>query len=160
MADNKLLEQLAPLATPEPINGLWPLAPGWYLLGALLLATLFIGYPLLKKRKKRVAERAYRKQALKEINRLWLQYQKNQNPLTFVEQSNQLLKRTAMQAYPNDLIAPMNGPQWWQFLHSCYPSGQYREAEQVESFRYQPDFAHDPAPLYEYCKQWITHHDS
>ncbi|WP_164880863.1 DUF4381 domain-containing protein [Aestuariirhabdus litorea] len=159
MDKSQLLEQLAPLAEPPTVSLLWPLAPGWYLLGLLGLVVLTAVYWLYRRRRSVKARNAYRLIALKELETCWLEFEEKGVISDFVEQANQLLKRVALTAYPDAGVAPLHGEDWWHFLEAHYPGGESREARQIETGRYRGPLTDNPAPLYQYTKSWIERHE-
>lgn len=108
------LAQLRDIHLPPPV-GWWPPAPGWWLLaGALLAALLALGWWLLRYRR----ARRYRRLALRELQRLQTQWRERHDDAAFAVAVNQLLKRTALAAYPRSEVAALNGADWLSFLDS------------------------------------------
>lgn len=103
------LAGLHDVALPTPPPWLPPHGPGWWLLAALLLGVLaWAGWRLwLRHRRNR-----YRREALSQLERLAAQ------PLTpqALAELSGLLKRTALVAYPRELVASLSGSAWRQFL--------------------------------------------
>lgn len=113
---NPWMSNLQEIGLPEPIP--WtPAAPGWYLLGALLLAAaLRIGLRLLRRHR----DRAYRREALAALAGL-----RPDPPGASVGPANlselpRLLKRTALSAYPRSEVAGLSGDAWLSFLDRAY----------------------------------------
>ena len=87
--------------------GYFPPAPGWYVLGLLVLALLFhFAIQTYAKYKKNL----YRREALKELE-------------SFSEQSQEetvlllsLAKRVAIAAYGRETIAKLSSDSWWDFM--------------------------------------------
>jgi hypothetical protein len=105
-----LLQQLKDIQLPEP-PGLWPFAPGWWLLMLLLFflfaVAFYFGYQwYLKNSRKR--------HFLKHLNTLdeleKLPAQKAISELSV------LLKRIALQVFPRDQISLLQGEAWLIFL--------------------------------------------
>jgi len=86
----------------------WPLAPGWYVLGAVLaLAACWYGFRLLKRWK----SNRYRRSALAELRQL-----RASGDVSIVSQVPALLKRTALAAFPREEVASLSGLRWIEFL--------------------------------------------
>lgn len=101
------LAQLRDIHLPDAVSA-WPPAPGWWLLAAIIIALLCY---LAVRIKKHWQQNNYRKLALKQLAEL------NQDqPIAYLQQLNQLLKRTALVANPNKDIASLNGEKWLTFL--------------------------------------------
>lgn len=99
----ELLDLLEPIPQPQPVSML-PQTQGWLWLGLLLLVlVVWIGRQLLT----RWRSNAYRREALKEIASA-----KN-DPARIAE----ILRRTALKAYPRGQVAGLYGEEWLAFLN-------------------------------------------
>ena len=109
MNPEDLIQQLAPLRTPDPI-GFWPLAPGWWVvIGLLILALSFLCFQLLK----RYQRNSYRREALKWLSEL-------QEANSDVQALSGALKATALNAYEATSVASLSDESWPNFLReSC-----------------------------------------
>lgn len=113
MQDTVYISQLEPLIAPEGV-GFWPPAPGWYLLACLLLFfSVFAGILLL--RKYRVNQ--YRRFVLESLSQL-AEEAGMQPDQKHLQELNHLLKQTALQVWPRDMVAALSGAQWETFLES------------------------------------------
>lgn len=161
------LEQLQPLIAPPPI-GLWPPAPGWWLL-AVLLPSLgwaawhwrhrwrrgtvlpMVGEPLLD---------PVRQGALEELARLPRPYD-GAPAGAWLQQINGLLKRLCRNHYPNANSHVLNGRQWLAFLDNrCPAAGLTRWMVLVEGV-YKPECKLDDkaiAGLQQSVETWIRKH--
>ncbi|MGK0442783.1 MAG: hypothetical protein ACJA0N_002602 [Pseudohongiellaceae bacterium] len=103
------LAGLRDIHTPDAI-GLWPLAPGWYLVALLTLLILTGSIYLWRKSRK---QGAYKRSALQQLQLL------KQNPCSdrqYLQHLNGLLKQTALATQPRQAIAGLNGSPWLNFL--------------------------------------------
>ena len=100
-SDAASLEHLNDIALPADVPW-WPLAPGWYLLLALLL---LVGTWLAARAWTRWRANAYRRAALRELARA-------DNAETIAE----LLRHTALARVPPSVIAQLGGMQWTEWL--------------------------------------------
>ena len=110
------LAQLHPLREPELI-GWWPLAPGWWLLLALLaLALAGLGWYLLR----RYRANAYRRQGLRQLAVIFSDYEASRDTQRCLQEVNALLKSVALRSYTRREVASATGMPWVEFLNrSC-----------------------------------------
>lgn len=112
--DPASLQNLNDIVLPATV-GWWPLAPGWFvLLGLLLVALAWIAYKAMQRWK----NNRYRRAALHQLQLLALSIQSGQNRDAGLRQIPILLKRTALSAYPRELVASLSGKEWYRFLNS------------------------------------------
>ncbi len=108
---------LKDLHLPEPI-GWWPLAPGWWILIALLVAGLIV-----------LAWRWYRawrfnapsRHALRELKRYEAEYLEHRDPVTLGKQVSALLRRGMLAYAPREEVAGLTGEAWLQWLDRGMP---------------------------------------
>ena len=106
------LENLRDIHLPEPI-GWWPLAPGWWILAALVIAGIVALSIWLRRRAR---QRRYRKIALQQLQTLYRNWQHQGDDIAFAREANRLLKQTALAAFPKAKVASLNGADWLDFL--------------------------------------------
>lgn len=112
--DPASLQNLNDIVLPTAVNW-WPLAAGWYvLLGSFLLAVAWFGYQAWK----HWGNNRYRRAALNELQLLTATIQTTEKHDASLRQLPVLLKRTALSAYPRDIVAPLSGDDWYQFLNA------------------------------------------
>ena len=114
------LDKLHDIITPEAV-GYFPLAPGWVVVGLLVLALLFhFAIQTYSEYKKSL----YKREALKELESFTKQSQEESVALL------SLAKRVAIVAYGRERIAKLSADSWWDFMeeHSkAKVSSQLRE---------------------------------
>ena len=88
---------------------------GWYLLGTLGLLSCCLIYLYWRYRKNKYAYRALAIKALKTCNQELL------GVSTYLARINEILKFTAVQAYPHDQVAALCGTSWLSFLDQHWP---------------------------------------
>ncbi|MGI1678298.1 MAG: DUF4381 domain-containing protein [Cellvibrionaceae bacterium] len=117
MNDNDLLSQdplsqLKDIQLPEPI-GIWPPAPGWWILAiiSLGLITFFI-WKFLQQKK----QQQYRKSAIALLNSEKTSLIQHKNVKTYLQNVSEILRRTALTAYPEQGVEPLQGEEWLVFL--------------------------------------------
>lgn len=104
------LAQLKDIHLPPDIIW-WPLAPGWWILIALLASLIGIGvWKWLHHRR----THAYKRQAQSELQALKSQY--SDNPNLYCQQLSQLLRRVALMSFPQQQVASLTGHDWLSFL--------------------------------------------
>jgi hypothetical protein len=106
------LRSLHDISMPPPVSWL-PQTWGWALLAALLLsALLFLGIAALR----RYRNNAYRREALRELVRLENEIGDAESRGSAFPELAELLKRTALAAWPRAKIAALTGEGWLRFL--------------------------------------------
>ena len=161
--DATSLDRLHDIIMPAPVPW-WPLAPGWYwvlgLLVVMLLAALITG--LIRWQHNR-----YRREALAELvcQEVALQNADLRSPalLSLAE----LLKRTAVTAFPREDVATLTGPKWFEFLDYTARGSRFHDAlgAMLENAIYDPRTVDtlDPQRLHsvvEAIRHWIKFHDT
>lgn len=106
------LDRLHDIVMPGPVPW-WPPATGWYwvMAFALVLAVLFAfrGYV-------RWQHNRYRREALIELTRLEAELKGSEQRTQLLPGLSELLKRTALSAFPRAQIASLIGAPWFAFL--------------------------------------------
>lgn len=157
------LTQLADIHLPEDV-GWWPPAPGWWLLGLLLLAALavavFLGWQHYRRRRRLAAalntldeaQRRYR-------DRLTLTPGDDQAALDFVSDINQTLRRVALLYFSPQEIASLSGRSWLDFLDRSDPHLDFHDeaVSCLGDMAYRRTFSGDPEPAYRLARRWIRH---
>lgn len=140
-----LLDQLILPPDPAPIS-MVPQTFGWLVLAILLIsATLFA---VVKLRSNRAAN-AYRHAALAILPQV------ADDP----EKLAELVRKTALTAYPRQEVASLYGEDWLEFLDASYKGSQFREGPGrfLASAPYQ-NAGKVPAGAADIVRDWITHH--
>lgn len=143
----ELLDLLEPVPSPEPVS-LWPQTPLWAWLTAILLLVLVL---LAYRRWRRWRQAAYRRAALAEISRA------GEDPVRLSE----ILRRTALCAFPRRSVASLHGDEWLRFLNSTCPGGEFdTEAALVLALApYEPAARKSiPAGLGALAAFWVRNH--
>ena len=107
MGDPADLSRLSDIVVPSPVPW-WPLAPGWWILGAALLAFMAI---LVVVAANRYRSDAYRRAALAQLASIGTVT----DPASAAAVSA-VLKRVALVAYPRTEVASLTGSMWSAFL--------------------------------------------
>lgn len=137
-----LLDQLILPGEPAPIS-MAPETAGWWVLGALLL----VGAGALARgliRRHRAG--AYRRAALAALA------QAGDDPALIAD----ILRRTALAAWPRARVAGLTGADWVAFLQRTGPFPAER-AKALTQAPYAPARGRDPA-LSQAARDWVRHH--
>lgn len=159
------LSQLADIRLPEDV-GLWPLAPGWYVLAAVLLGLLAYALVVLFRvvRKRRILAQANRELELCLKRRE--QALDNDKPgakgisdanLDYVNDVNAVLRRVALVHFPQHRVASLNGGQWLQFLKDSGDTSLLDDqtAQALSQGRFAPRCEVNPDALHAMAARWI-----
>jgi hypothetical protein len=152
--DNKAtaLAQLKDIHMPASI-GWWPLAPGWYLLGLLIILivlSVFLGG--LRYYHQNRAKR----QALSVLERYQKDYLNHANSQLTAARLSELLKRVALVYYPRTRVASLQGQAWVDFLNATASHCDFTVVrEHLINTPYQPPKSCDLTALFDLVKLWI-----
>lgn len=156
------LSQLADIRLPEDI-GLWPLAPGWWLLAVLAIALTVYALIILSRflHKKRVV-----RYARGQLDRCLADREAasktgiddNSANLDYVNAVNAVLRRVALVHYPHEHVASLNGDRWLTFLRENGDANllDERTANALAHGRFAPRCEVDPPTLHAMARQWIN----
>ncbi|ARU56584.1 hypothetical protein OLMES_2531 [Oleiphilus messinensis] len=161
MTPEELTTQLRDIHLPEAVSW-WPLAPGWYILivGILTLIALVL-FAMFRFRKNR-----WRRQALQELERLYLNHEQNEgvdnSDSDFAASLNALLKRVVRLRYPETRCNPLSGETWVETLHQLRlqnlrlpKNGQNFDFSDLANCQYQKSKTLDRRFHYEQIREWI-----
>jgi uncharacterized protein DUF4381 len=102
------VEGLRDIATPAPVSMLPP-APGWYVVGLVLLAVALWGYGRYQRAR---ASRRYRREALVELDGIVEALQRPGGRHELAARLPPLLKRVALHVEPRAAVAALTGAAW------------------------------------------------
>ena len=148
----QLLDLMHELVVPEPVPWL-PQTPGWWVLSGWALAVAALLITAIARRRRR---NRYRREALACLDALAAHSQ-----LDATESARRIaevVKRTALVAYPRARVAGLYGKDWARFL--CESSGNDRQvteaAESLAAAAYRPDA--DGRLLLRPARRWVRVH--
>jgi len=110
--DPTSLDRLHDIVAPAPVP-LWPPAPGWLLLLAILSVLIVVA--LVRGFAHRQRNR-YRSEALSHLHRLERAAHGGGRTDEVLPGLAELLKRVAVTAYPREQVAGLTGAEWFAFL--------------------------------------------
>ncbi|WP_226667567.1 DUF4381 domain-containing protein [Microbulbifer aggregans] len=141
-----MIAQLVPPPEPPAIS-MWPVTPFAKGLGALLLLLLLF---FIWRQLQIYRANAYRRAALAELQ------QTGDDPAQVAE----ILRRTALGAYPRTQVAALTGDEWLAFLNQHYPGDAF--AGEVGRTLLQSPYARtvptQSRALAEAARDWIRRH--
>jgi hypothetical protein len=158
----------AAAAAADPLAGLrdyhlpatlswWPPAPGWWLLGLLLISGLgVLAWWLARRRRCHAAAR----QAVQELQVLRERMAEQGDAGEFVRRLSILLRRFAMVSFSQRRVAALTGEAWLRFLDEHGGDGRFNQGvgRQLAELPYRPHIT--PASTQEMAllvEHWIMH---
>jgi hypothetical protein len=160
--DPTSLDHLVDIVVPPPVAW-WPPAPGWCVIGAAALVTA--GW-LAWRAWARWRAAAYRRAALAELRRLEARAGDERQRAAALGDLPALVKRTALAAFPREVVASLSGEPWLRFLDrtggtDAYTAGRGRV---LGDLAYDPRAARLDAPaateLFGIVRGWIRAHQT
>lgn len=158
---NLALQNLQELTLPDTLL-LFPLAVAWYFFGVgLLLVLLWQGC----RRYQNYKANAYRRLALQQLGSLIKQLdQKQVTPRDCLVELRLLLKATALQVFPRQQVAALEGMAWRDFLNATTSQPLFATAcdELVGTTVYSPEFIPAPEQLTDFSRRiecWVLQHE-
>ena len=145
------LSQLRDIHLPET-GGLWPPAPGWWVLAILLVAVLAALVWLFLRRRKR---NRWLRSARAEL--ISLERSASATPSWFA-QLNTLLKQAARKRYPDRHPEALTGDAWVEFLLQTAPKDQTASrlvAEALVHSAWRPEVSAEPTEALAFARLWL-----
>ena len=141
------LAQLNDIHLPENIHS-YPIAPGWWLLAALILTLTIYGAIKLRQY---IAKRKCQKNALKQLST-------NADVGTIVT----LLKWAALQYFPRQTVANLTGEHFKSFLTSTLPAKYQADFSKLSADYFTSAYQHQSsskasAEFHQAAKLWLNH---
>jgi hypothetical protein len=148
----ELAQQLRALHLPEPV-GFWPLAPGWWILAALLL--LGAGYGLLSLLRHR-RRRSLAGQCEQLLLRAYSNWQSSGTTDDYLLELASVLRRVALAKDQRAQVARLSGVEWTQWLVQASANPlQDASRQMLASGLYQPSVAElDVSALHRDLLRW------
>ena len=141
----QLLSQLAPLRTPSAVTA-WPPAPGWWF-GAIVVAVV-VGIAVSRGLRHWRAN-GYRRHALTLL--------RNMDPTASAADINEILKITALQAFPREQVASLSGDAWVHWLQRQCPELDPNDLTPLKQI-YNPESDADTGALHSAALRWVRQH--
>jgi len=149
----ELLSQLRDIhAASQP--GVWPPAPGWWVLAVIVLAVLVLALRFAWRKWQAIYRRRRLYAALNEINS---EFDPSDKPHEYIAQMNRLFRAVALRAFPDTACVRLQGSEWVGFIKSLLPDKcQTDGLAALASGPYQPHPDFDPASLNKLAKTWVS----
>jgi len=149
------LEQLRDLH-PPPVPGLWPLAPGWWILILVVLAGVTWAAWLLWRRHRRSL---WRRGVLSSLDELEQSPRAQADPMWLVAEVSVLLRRVALIAHGRDEVATLSGESWLVFLDRTGGDAQFTQGagRVLATGPYARHEKFDCEGLMSVCRRWLEH---
>ena len=152
------LENLRDVQLP-PVLSIWELAPGWWFLSFLLTTFVFF---LLWFFAKTWRDNKYRRDALLELDAIDLRRKKTGDDLGFLRDSQTLLKRVALTAFPREHVAQLTDVEWIIFLGRSSKKSRFEgpisEVLIDDIYREKLERPLDPHEVCVLLRFWIKNH--
>ena len=132
----------------------WPPAPGWWLLGAVVLAGLaVIALRLLEHRR----ARRRRERLIAELDGLLDTARAERCSPALLGAVSALLKRAALRCFPRTEVASLTGPDWLAFLDRTGGGGGFAAGpgRALAYGAYAPERDCDAAAVIELARRWL-----
>ncbi len=151
---NDSLEQLRDIHEPVEI-GLFPFAPGWWVLLGLILIGLLVFYRLKKYRNN--PRRKLKKAAFKELQRIKASYIYNKNTTLLIERISKMLRKITLSNVENTSNARLTGDEWLRYLDSisAYPIFSTGCGQIFSGDQYKKEITIDDSKLLDALEHWI-----
>ncbi|MFT4650478.1 MAG: hypothetical protein ACI8XX_000251 [Polaribacter sp.] len=139
----------------------WPLAPGWWLLGGVLVVVLFLMFLLLPKLWRWLRYKPVRSLSLKEFYLIQQGHQQQGDQKQTLQAITSLLRRTVMSKSGRIGHAGVVGDDWISQLNQMSNKDCFTQAQGklLKHGRYKPTIqgenAADIDSLLESCESWI-----
>jgi len=139
--------QLADIHLPQAI-GLWPVAPGWWILLALFVLLIILIFLFSKDRssaQKQITKKQQKALALIELSEIEKHYKTAVRPHQSIKQLSVFLRRFALSQFHREQVASLTDTQWLSLLDKMFDTASSRQpftnefAELLTMVPYQPD---------------------
>lgn len=141
-----------------PPPGIWPLAPGWWLLICLAILLPLIAWFVLRLVKARRKRLRVRKLALAEFAQLNARWAENHDAEATVPELAVLIRRAAIAQFGSAVVAPLSGDAWLSFLQQQAPDLEWgRQVDWLldQRFSAAKPSCDDAEYCLAICKQWL-----
>lgn len=148
-----MLEQLRDIHSPGSASW-WPLAPGWWILAAILVIS---AVSLVWYLRHRLRIGAYKKEALKLLEQAHQEWQQESDSAHYLSRCAEILRRLLLYRRGRDEVAPLSGKQWRELLETTGDgalSESSLDALVTQQYRPNPEF--DSEKLYQDLRQYIA----
>ena len=128
----------------------WPLAPGWWVLLALLVAALLAGVLFLRRR---AAWNRRVDATLGDLRDATARYAKDGDVAAFATTASQLLRRVARTRDPHSVV--LKGTAWRDALATMSPRQDVQRLAAIEEAIYRPEATLEVVPTARDVEAWV-----
>lgn len=161
---NYALKGLEEISSPDPISAM-PQGPGWWFLVVLFL---LVGGTFFYRMRKKWSRNAYRRQALTALEALEVtDEQPPKNWHAHLQSLPEILRATALHAFPRRHVVAASGESWRVFLNAATQTPLWSEQtfQVLYALSYRPPSARDISEqdarnVVKAAKGWVTEHKS
>lgn len=148
------LQELRDVHLPDPVS-LWPPAPGWWIVGGLVVLGIMAALWFRTYRRRTRARRL----AMAELASVKQQYLTHHNDQWAVQRLSEIIRRYALAAFPRTEVAGLAGTSWLRFLDQTGRTTQFTEGvgRLLHSEPYRPQTTVPAGDLMPLVEQWIRH---
>jgi len=139
-----------------PFTDWWPPAPGWWIVAALALITLFGLWRFIQKA-------FVRRRRQRTVLAAWAEVREGLLETTdpgSLAKASEFMRRVALASYPREKVASLSGDAWLAFLDETGGGEGFRSGpgRVIGSAAYRPDVGVDvdADALVELIKRWLT----
>lgn len=147
-----LLERLADIhSAAEP--AWWPPAPGWWVLGVLLLAVVAW---LLARAIARLRAHLRRRRLLRQLDALAETCDPRSQPSAYLAALNRVFRKIALRAFPDSGCGRLQGDAWVAFIRARLPGESANGLDALASGPYRPNPEFDASELRARARTWVA----
>ena len=158
------LENLYDIVAPGPVSW-WPPAPGWYVIGVILvcLIGLALGHTVRQRRRNR-----FRREALAELDQILASMGDSRQKISALRTLPGLVKRTALAGFDRQYVAQLSGTAWLEFLNQTGSTDRFtkKPGSLLGELSFQKEEQLEALPeesvqqLLRLVRQWIKRHQT
>lgn len=152
---NPELQQLKDIHLPHAINMWWPLAPGWYVVIALIFATSIVIVYVWRRRARQRFTARFAQVKLRDLQRL---LQHNPDNINIAAEVSTLIRRTSLCYFPREEIAGLSGSEWLNFLNRTGNTTEFTQAigRLLTDVPYQKNGVAELDSLFKLTNHWLS----
>ncbi len=159
---NYALKGLEEISSPAPISAM-PQGPGWWFLAGTLV---LVGGAVVYRMRKKWSRNAYRRHAVAALEALEITNERSaQSWHTHLQPLPEILRATALHAFPRREVVAVSGESWRLFLNAVTQSPLWSEQtfQVLYDLTYRPSSARevsdqDAQAVIQAAKAWVIEH--
>jgi len=135
---------------------LWPLAPGWWVLIAVIIGSIVAAWFLYQRQQYRKLSAI--RLARQELDKIVSSYTINNDPLELCRQVSILFRRVSISLFPRTEVASLTGDKWLEFLDNQTSGQPFRNGDGriIADAPYRNSLsAAEVELMLKHCRDWI-----